>query len=348
MNRLREIDILRGFAIFVMIIANYSPYFIDQPPIFLRLVYTFAAPLFVSITGFLMYRNKIEKDYGWQYFFVRGLILVLVASLLDLIGYRIYPFLSFDVLYLIGFCTMIFIFLYRLWNVLGIGLMFIVFIITIILQFYFGYNQIPVEYPVGSVVSLELFFNICVRQFLIDGYFPVFPWAGIFVLGFVFFNENHRKWIVNFYVYWLILFVIFSYVLVHSQKYIRDGYGELFYPPDYVFILWVLSFIFLCFSLIFVNIFNDKNVFSNLGLFGRYLELIGKSSLFFYLFHLFLVEYFWSNVSIDRWVFHTNNPYVDLMFSYVTTLILFGFISLFFEKIKQKKLPFLVRFFIGS
>ena len=48
----KTIDILRGLAIFTMIAANISPYVLIEPhPFWFRLYGSFAAPLFILISG---------------------------------------------------------------------------------------------------------------------------------------------------------------------------------------------------------------------------------------------------------------------------------------------------------
>lgn len=342
MHRLVEIDIARGIAIFFMVIANYSPYFVDNPNIFLRLIYTFAAPLFICITGFLMYKNKVEKNYGWKYFLSRGILLVIVASLLEIIVYRYYPLVSFDVLYLIGFCTIIFTLLYNIWKTIGPSFLIIIFSFTILIQTLWGYNQQVIEYSLSSSVTISEFFKVFIRQSLLDGYFPIFPWVGIFVLGFYFYEQNFKAIILRFGNLWIVLFVILSYFLMNSGKYVRNGYGELFYPPDWIFILWALAFI-------FTSWYAIQQKINNLGFISWYLEKIGKSPLFFYILHLLLIDYLWKNISLTSFALSKKDIYLDFALSVGFTFLLMGIISTYFERLKKtKRLPFIIKFFIGS
>lgn len=338
MQRLREIDILRGFAIFIMVIANYSPYFIDNLPVFLRLVYTFAAPLFISITGFIMIKNKIEKNYNYSYFLSRGISIITIGCLIDLLIYKTYPFFSFDVLYLIGACTLIFPILFHFWNKLKLWSIIIIFLLTIIIQLKFSYDPNFIEYSLFT--NQEINFLLIFNKAFLDGFFPIFPWSGIFMIGFALYEEKYKTMITKNINFLTILFLIFSFLLVNSPKYIREGYAELFYPPDYLFILWAIAFIFLSFSLI-----HKINNFLFLDPFFKYLELIGKSSLFFYIFHLAAAEYIFSKM-IETKILEKN--FIGLLISYISTLIVMFVIGLIFEKLKKDRLPKIVKFFIGS
>lgn len=333
--KLREVDLLRGIAIFFMIIANYSPYYLDNPHYLLRFFYTFAAPIFVTITGFLMFRNKINKDYDFRYYLSRGIIILMVGALVDL-SYSLMPFLSWDVLYLIGFCTITFLVLYKLWNILNYWSIIIFFILTVLCQLLFGYNGYAQELELSDLNSIRMdnFIFVSLRQFFIDGYFPFFPWCGIFMLGFALNDENYKKVVRRYSYIFVFIFVLFSYFLINSVRYIRQGYAELFYPPDWVFIVWAWCFVSLVF--VFVN-FNN-----------RYFELIGKSSLFFYVFHLLFIEHF--PIKISKLIFNKYYPYFDLFVVFSFTLIIIGLIALVFEKIKKKikNIPFILKFIIGT
>ncbi|MEN3015447.1 MAG: heparan-alpha-glucosaminide N-acetyltransferase domain-containing protein [bacterium] len=334
--RIDQLDILRGAAILFMVVANYSPYYIEKPSEILRIMYTFAAPLFVSITGFLMYKNKIEKDYNVNYFVVRGVLLIITASLLEMIGYRIYPLMSVDVLCLIGSCTILLPVLHKVWKYFNLWSILIIFILTIFLQNLFGYNQQAYEITIGTPITLQEYFVITIKQFFIDGYFPIFPWVGIFMLGFAFYDQLYKEIVIKNKMAMIFLFFVFSFILVNTERYIRDGYAELFYPPDFIFQAWATCFLFICFYMI-----NFKNY---------YVQIIGKSSLFFYIFHCLFVEYILQNINYTKYILNNDFPHINFIISVVITFILMLLISFYFEYLKSKKpnMPFIVKFFIGS
>ena len=101
-NRESSIDILRGIAIFTMVAANLSADCLEQPPpMAFRFYGTFAAPLFMLLAGYMIAFNSERKSYNLNSYVKRGLIIISVGALMDILwGY--YPFVSVDVLYLIG------------------------------------------------------------------------------------------------------------------------------------------------------------------------------------------------------------------------------------------------------
>lgn len=76
-NRSRDesIDILRGLAILTMIAANTAGILLRPPhPLALRLYGTFAAPLFIAISGAMVFKSAQDKpDRTFLYFLKRGL-----------------------------------------------------------------------------------------------------------------------------------------------------------------------------------------------------------------------------------------------------------------------------------
>ena len=66
-----QIDILRGVAIVTMIAANMAPYLLQKPhSIYVRLYGTFAAPLFILLSGMMVTRGHILKKYVFPNFFI--------------------------------------------------------------------------------------------------------------------------------------------------------------------------------------------------------------------------------------------------------------------------------------
>lgn len=340
-NRVKEIDILKGIAIFFMVVANYSPYYVADPHFLLRLIYTFAAPLFVAISGFLTYLNKIRKNYNWKYYFTRGFILIIIACMVDIFCFKSYPFFSFDILYLLGFCNVFSSVLFIVYQKFSFSIL-LIFLLTFLVQKMWGYEKEVVEHEIYEKINIDYLVNF--KQFLIDGYFPILPWLGIFMLGFIFFEEKYKEYISKWGYISIFLFPVFSFWLLNTDRFIRAGYAELFYPPDYVFIFWTINFLVLSFYLLY------RGCYLKMGVFSKYFEIIGKSSLFFYVFHLFFIEYFLEKIKWSRMFLGYYSAYFNLFFSYFTTLILIGLIALLFEQIKKKckNLHFIVKFFIGT
>ena len=95
-NRIVQYDILRGIAISLMLMANSAASILTvTPPFLLRLVGSFAAPLFMVLVGMMLVITKKPKPS-------RGLIIVGIGCLVDLAVWQVLPFIGFDVLYTIG------------------------------------------------------------------------------------------------------------------------------------------------------------------------------------------------------------------------------------------------------
>ncbi len=73
-----SIDITRGLAIFMMIMANALPYLLTTPvPFPVRLYGSFAAPIFVTLAGMMVALTKKRHNFG--YFLDRGAVIVLIG-----------------------------------------------------------------------------------------------------------------------------------------------------------------------------------------------------------------------------------------------------------------------------
>jgi uncharacterized membrane protein len=170
-----NIDILRGIAIFTMVAANLSAACLKQPPPqAFRFYGTFAAPLFMLIAGYMIAFNSERKSYNFNSYLKRGLIIISVGALIDVFG-GYYPFISFDVLYLIGFSFPLVYLFNRLKTPQQIAIIFSIFAITPALQVMFGYNEYPVQVEIFKYHSISAYptaVNI-LRNWLIEGWFPV-------------------------------------------------------------------------------------------------------------------------------------------------------------------------------
>src|SRR3954467_8108237 len=102
-KRDNTIDILRGMAIFAMIAANMAAHNLAEPhPFIFRLYGSFAAPTFILLAGMMVSYTAILKKHYFKYYLIRGLGILLVASLIDYFLWDTIPFSTFDVLYIIG------------------------------------------------------------------------------------------------------------------------------------------------------------------------------------------------------------------------------------------------------
>src|SRR5262249_37801344 len=91
------IDILRGLAVFTMVAANLAASALEGPhPLWFRLYGSFAAPLFVLLSGMMVAYTSRRQAHGLRYFASRGAVVVGIAALLEIAIWKFYPFMSVD------------------------------------------------------------------------------------------------------------------------------------------------------------------------------------------------------------------------------------------------------------
>ncbi|MBI5789685.1 MAG: DUF1624 domain-containing protein [Candidatus Schekmanbacteria bacterium] len=311
------IDTLRGIAVFTMLAANLAGMILAEPhPFGLRLYGSFAAPLFILLAGMTVGFTVQAKGYGLKKFLQRGLTLLMTGILLDLLLWRIYPLTTVDVLYLIAVSLPIAYLFLRLKPALRWALIIALFLITPWLQRVLGYTDYPSEFDLSGEISIAVTNQTGIlNHWLIDGWFPVFPWLGFALLG-----ANLAAWrevfsAKRFLVYSLTLLSggIIIWQAFPGAMLTRDGYSELFYPPTLGFSLTALAVIFLLFYIV------DKT--KELSLYKPF-RMLGQSSLLVYVLHLiiinFLIEPFWPETNLTT--FFT----IYLALSLFLTLIAFG------------------------
>lgn len=338
-ERDQSIDILRGIAIFTMIAANMAAHSLQEPHSFLfRLYGSIAAPLFVFLAGMMVSVTSKTKAHPIQYYLKRSAAVLLIASLIDIFLWNIIPFTTFDVLYIIAFAMPLIYYFNKLKTALRICIIFVLFIVAPILQNVFGYNEYPLEVNVfGNTNSSELSLAVVLKQFFIDGWFPLFPWLGVSFLGAAIgsykiktpiYEYNKRLLLMGF---GLLLIGSISWIYFSPKLFIREGYSELFYPPTLYYLASILGFIFI----LNVVIYQFKaNKFINL------LGVYGQSSLFIYILHTVLIVF----------VFNKFDSYSPLFFTALYLLHAFALWAIcYFIKLikKDKKLPFLVSLILG-
>lgn len=293
-NRIAHYDILRGVAISLMIMANSVAAVYDGvPPLLMRLAGSFAAPSFMILAGMMLALASKPRP-------LRGLNVIAVAALIDLLLWKIVPFLTFDVLYSIGFAIVVTAYPARhlplkyLW---GFGLLFL--LIGQALQLAMGYNQqlldiflTPTEPPppVGVILTKA------VHQMFVDGWFPVFPWLGFVWLGAALqrslqvhsVQAGHmllpRRWVLAA----VVVFALAAsyWTAIFELPEIREGYSELFYPANLGFCFTALSMFVMVLYL--VQTFTRWQIIRIACL---PLTWLGQRSMSIYVFHMAVADY---------------------------------------------------------
>src|SRR5260370_41952783 len=88
-RRALSIDVLRGLAVITMIAANLAASALEGPhPLWFRLYGSFAAPLFVLLSGMMVAYTARCKSHGLRYFASRGAIVIGFAALLEIVIWK--------------------------------------------------------------------------------------------------------------------------------------------------------------------------------------------------------------------------------------------------------------------
>ena len=288
--RFNSLDVWRGIAIIIMIFANSSAYALSQPHfILIRLFFSLAAPLFIFMSGFSYTISKKNSSNKIKY--LSGLYVIITATLVDLFIWRIIPFSTFDVLYILGIGIIINTIIKNLnWKFK------IFFLITIFCFYLYIIHKLNYRFEVFEIDILNLNNNFIsliqqsnpFKRFIIDGWFPVFPWLGLIVLGTVF--AEKRTVIIKHYKIGIVIGVLMTFIgvifiisnpIIQSE---RNNYLELFYPPSIYFILLSIGMSILVGINISLNKLGDNFI-------CRLLSKFGRKSLFIYILHCFIIQY---------------------------------------------------------
>ncbi len=337
-TRDETIDTLRGLAIVLMVMGNLQPVLQSPHPFWLRCYGSFAAPIFIILAGMMVGLTLLNKKPNFNYYLKRGLALMIVGALIDIIIWNIIPFATIDVLYLIGLAIPLSYGIYYLKKWQNIAVIIGIFLVTILLQDLIGYSAYPdAEKYLSAFSTIDLgWFFLVLKHWLIDGWFPMFPWLGYAFLGIL---VSRLRWELNYqkqFLYWglfLLSLGLSLWVYYPGNLYDREGYSELFYPPVIGFNLLSLG-LFLC--LLFI-VDKTKNI-----QFYKYFQLLGECSLFMYIFHSIILGMIifkiWEDISL----------YLTLLIYIVLIIALIG-IGFLIRRYKQHhQLSPLIKFLLGS
>lgn len=330
-----QIDVIRGLAICSMLIANSAPYFLQTPhPYWFRLLGSFAAPVFISIAGYLLGKSAVYGFNSWKKTIFRGVLTLFIAALIDLFIWNSMPFTSYDVLYVIGFGICLAPMYLKLSK--GIHLLLSLVILIIPQMVFFTHYRLGIsDYKLSETSVTAIFESF--QAFFLDGWFPVFPWLGLIMLAawvgkYMPEYKNQKK--VGVVLFWSLNFIGGVSMMYLQEKATRNGYSELFYPPDIIYIVTAISFV----SILWISIhfFNRKWLTP--------LSWLGRSSLFFYVLHSVFIVY------ILPFIFPSfEKNYGLLILFFFGCLLSIGFLLI---QLKKKafwnKMPMPLKYFLGN
>lgn len=358
-ERDKSVDLLRGLAIFTMIAANMAAHSLEEPhALYVRIYGSLAAPLFIFLAGMMVSYTISVKSHPLSYYLKRGGLTLLIGALIDIFLWDILPFMTFDVLYVIGIAMPPIFFFNRLNRSLQLLFIGLIFGITPFLQYHFGYAESPTELALADLQSFGDVQQIPIlKQFFIDGWFPLFPWIGVAFLGAYIGNlkqtmnaESFSKLMLKAgSVSLLIGMALWSYFnpqmatntgfveTSHANNLYgillsREGYSELFYPPTIYYLLTFLGFILI--SIPVMKQLQHLRVIQPLSVFGR-------SSLLVYILHTAFIVFIFNQLDVY--------PLEMFVVLYLIHALVLWLICWGVQSFKRgKKMPFLVNFIFGG
>jgi uncharacterized membrane protein len=283
-TRLPGIDLLRTVAIFIMIVANASPYLVKGSISYeFRLFCSLAAPIFIFLSGFVLSITIKPGEKNWVKWRNAG-YLIATGAFIDSVIWGIKPFNTFDILYLIGFSLLINL------AIINSSLAFKGIIWLAIILIHFALNT-DIDYRftnsdilVGNSLHAEHLFEY--KRLFFDGWFPLFPWLCFSILGSIVGEIYKKKWINNYVIFLNILACALSSIYLFYNPIlqgIRNGYVELFYPVELPYFLFTTTLT-LAVSLAAIKILHLPSFFSHIA-------KLGEHSLFVYVLHTVIISF---------------------------------------------------------
>jgi fucose 4-O-acetylase-like acetyltransferase len=347
-----SIDTIRGIAIFIMLGANVLGYVTscEYHPLWFDMVSSFAAPLFIIVSGYMVAVNSAKKHTSISYFLLRGGMLILTGALIDGLIWHFLPFASFDILYMMGLGIPVVFLLEKKSIRFKTGFVAAVLLITVILQIFWEYRPFPLEIkylsPEADYSGYGVF-NV-LKAFLYDGWFPVFPWIALPVAGGILAHFRQKSannlagmktLLAGFLLtlagfVWLYLAYTSAYPFDELKK--RAPYGELFYPATIPFLTGVVGVCLLVFALA------DRT--ANRVKWNPFV-VFGQTSLFNYILHSAVIAY------IVCPYFEENLQPLNAGWTVYALLVVISFLfscAVMAMKKKLKTRSFLFNFYFGG
>lgn len=196
-ERLWEVDLLRGVAIILMIIFNWSfalsylrIYTLNGGSLYWFIFPRFIGGMFIFLAGLsltLMYNQMKNKKDAHKKFFLRGLKIFGYGVLITIITFLTFPeaFIIFGILHLIGLSIILGYFFLK-YNKLNLYLGLAIIALGFYLQ-NFSFN-----------FSWLLWLGFTPQNFYTFDYWPILPWFGVTLLGIFVGNSLYKNGKRNF------------------------------------------------------------------------------------------------------------------------------------------------------
>ncbi len=297
MNRHKLFDQARGVAIIAMVMANSASLFGEEVKVgfWFRLLASFPAPIFVVLAGLMV--ALTAPKHNFTYFVWRGMFVVGMGVIVDVVANLVVPFQSCDVLYLMGFMMPCAYVANRLKTPQLLSFIIALLVLSFAALLALSYQPLPLMTFFNGEVLPKGASPVVWRHWLVDGWFPLLPWLPIGLSGILFARYYQRSIKQGGFGFARTSFLVGAFVLVllgmvvswldPSPFLIRDGYVELFYPPNCAFVLSALGVV----ALVLV-----MSELSSLWTSLKWFQLFGSMTLAMYLLHLLIIGHILENL----------------------------------------------------
>lgn len=297
--RCRAVDALRGVAIVSMLAANLAGPCLRAPhPLWLRAFGSFAAPAFVLLAG-MMTSSPFGQRSLLRLLRRAGLLLA-VAAAIDVVCWGIEPFQTFDVLYLLGLSLPLAGLCARLPGWQNWLLVAVILAAAPLLQARLGYGPLLPEHLAEPWPTW--------RRLLVDGWFPLFPWLGVALLGAgmgrLGLAQRPRREL-GFVAAGLFALGVVGFAVAPPRLVTREGYSELFYPVTWQYLSLALGAVGL--ALVWLQSLEPNRLLD-------WLESLGQCSLELYVLHVALIAFWLDDAFAERELAAYLGLYAALLF----------------------------------
>lgn len=287
-----SVDITRSLAIVLMVSANMAVILHEEPVWIFRLVSSLAAPMFIIVANMMLVLGHLHGK-NFKSVLEKVIFLFVVAVLFD-ISNVVMPLVNVDILYFIGlsmiFSSLVVRFSIPFLSLLGVGIL----ALAVLWQSKYGCQMGMLYYH----LSMENIYQCSVHfleevphRYLIDGWFPLFPWASMGLFGVILGKLRYHKGgiITSFaqrrHVCAALILLITGALLwkiFPGHQAIIHNYIELFYPAAPGFMIVAMGAVYS--TLILMDYVGDVSIWS-------FIHPLGEASLFMYFFHITVISH---------------------------------------------------------
>jgi uncharacterized membrane protein len=290
-----------------------------------------SAPLFITLAGISSFLFLENREKSARTLALRGILLVFLGYVLNLIVPNHFSSGSWYVLQIIGCGLILSSLLAKLPDKALISLAFIIIFTAVLIQAALHTPGLLTNKRMGDLDLAGGFFRLA----LAEGHFPIFPWLSFFITGTVAGRwVTKQQWLKLFIAGLICLFLgtaLFSFHLLSDSASLWEPLARATRPSFHFYpALPPMMFILLSLVIFSVLIFTRLDLRGN-KVFPDPLIFLGRCSLSLFFLHFVIFRELFSRLNLYR-TFSLQDT-LSLIF---LTLFLFTLLSLWWEKINFK------------